>query len=156
MYKTQADEIKDWLRAYVNNEKEIDELLEKIRELRGRATSIGAQEITDMPKAPINITDSMAEYMVRLDSMERQVQDMIRAHKSSKKALEEVLDKMESLKQKKIIRCRYIYGMEWSDVIYQCYHEKPDYQMKLRAYSKRVYRDHDRALLEMARKWTEK
>ena len=156
MYKNQADEIRDWLKAYVRNEKEIDELLERIREFRARATSIGAQEITDMPKAPTSTKDTMAEYMVRLDSMERQVQDMIRAHKSSKKALEDVLERMESIKQRRIITYRYIHGMEWSDVIYQCYHDKPDFQAKLRAYSKRVYRDHDRALLEMARKWAEK
>ena len=140
----------------MNTEKHLDELLERIRELRARATSIGAQEITDMPKAPTNTKDSMAEYMVRLDGMERQVRDLIEAHKIGKKALEEVLARMESQKQRKIIRCRYIYGMEWADVIHECYHEKPDYQEKLRAYSKRVYRDHDRALLEMARKWSDK
>ena len=156
MYSKQADQIKDWLKAYTQNEKEIDELLEKLRYVRAKATSIGCQEITDMPRAPLNIKDSLAEYMIRCDELERRIKEKIEAHQSSKKALEGVINRMESPKQKKIITYRYIYGMEWSDVIYECYKEKTDYQAKLKAYSKRVYRDHDRALEEMSRKWTEK
>lgn len=156
MYKSQAEEVKDWLKAYVANEAEIDELLERLRVLRAKAMSVGAQEITDMPRAPAVARDTLAEYMVRVDDLEREIGERISAHRSSKKAIEDVLEKMESPKQKKIIVCRYIYGMEWADVIYQCYHDRNDYQQKLRAYQKRVYRDHERALLEMARKWTSK
>jgi len=156
MYKSQAEEVKDWLKAYVQNEAEIDELLEKLRVLKAKAMSIGAQEITDMPRAPAVARDTLAEYMVRVDELEREIENKVSAHRSSKKAIEDVLEKMESQKQRKIIVCRYIYGMEWADVIYQCYHDKADYQQKLRAYQKRVYRDHERALLEMARKWASK
>lgn len=156
MYKTQADEVRDWLRAYVRNEEEIDDLLEKLRTIKASATSIGAQEITDMPKAASVARDTLAEYMVRVDELERQIREKIEIHKSSRRAIENVLKKMESQKQQRIIRYRYIEGMEWGDVIYQCYHDKKDYTEKVRAYSKRVYRDHDRALLEMARRWTQK
>lgn len=156
MYKSQAEEVKDWLRAYMQNEKEIDELLERLRTLKAKATSVGAQEITDMPRAPAVARDTLAEYMVRLDELEREIADRIEAHASSKRAIEGVLEQMESPKQRKIILYRYIYGLEWADVVYQCYHDKADYLQKLRAYQKRVYRDHDRALLEMARKWASK
>lgn len=156
MYKSQAEEVKDWLKAYLQNEAEIDDLLERIRVLRAKAMSIGAQEITDMPKAPTTARDTMSEYMVRLDELEREIEKRIAAHRASKRAIEQVLGKMESPKQTKIIRCRYLYGMEWSDVVYECYHDKHDFHQKQRAYQKRVYRDHDRALLEMARKWTTK
>lgn len=154
MYKNQADQIKDWLRAYIQTEKEIDELLEKLRYIRAKATSIGAQEITDMPKAPLNVKDTLSEYVVRVDELERKIQEKISEHRSSKAALEAVIKGIESPKQRRIITDRYVYGMEWSDVIFDCYHDKPDYQLKYKAYSKRVYRDHDRALLEMARKWS--
>lgn len=154
MYRNQADQIKDWLKAYTQNEKEIDELLEKLRYVRARATSIGAQEMSDMPRAPLNVKDTLVEYMIKVDELERKIQEKIRDHQSSKAALEGVIKRIESPKQRKIITYRYIYGMGWSDVIYECYKEKPDYQAKIKAYSKRVYRDHDRALSEMARKWT--
>ena len=154
MYKTQADQIRDWLKAYVQNEAEIDELYEKLRYLKAHATSIGAQEITDMPKAPASINDPLAEYMIKVDELERKIHEKVRAHLSSKSALEAVISKIESPKQRKIIKCRYIYGMGWSDVIYECYKDRKDYQQKLKAYQKRVYRDHDRALSELARKWS--
>jgi len=154
MYKNQADQVRDWLRAYVKNEAEIDELLEKIRYVRAKVTSIGAQEITDMPRAPLNVKDTLTEYMIRVDELERKLAEKMREHQSSKAALESVIDSMESPKYRTIITSRYIYGMEWSDVIYACYHDKPDFHAKIRAYAKRVYRDHDKALLEMARKWS--
>lgn len=154
MYSKQADQIREWLKAYTQNEKEIDELLEKLRYIRAKATSIGCQEISDMPRAPLKIKDTLAEYMIRCDELERKIKDKIETHQSSKAALEGVIQRMESPKQQRIITYRYIYGMEWSDVIYECYKDKPDYQVKIKAYSKRVYRDHDRALEEMSRKWT--
>lgn len=156
MYKTQADEVRDWLRAYVRCEAEIDDLLEKLRTLRASVTSISAQEITDMPKAASAAKDTLAEYMVRVEELERRINEKIAAHQLGKKAIEGVLEKMESPKQRRIIKFRYLDGLEWSDVIYQCYHDKKDYTEKIKAYSKRVYRDHDRALLEMARRWMQK
>jgi len=156
MYHSQADQVKDFLKAYVQNEAEIDELFERLRYIKAHATSIAAQEITDMPKGPLNTKDPMVEYMIRVDELERKIQERVRAHLSSRDALEAVISRMESPKQQKIIRYRYIYGMEWSDVVYECYHEKKDYSEKYRAYQKRVYRDHDRALAEMARKWSSK
>ena len=154
MYNSQADEIRDWLKAYVRNEEEIDELYERLRYIKAKAISIGCQEITDMPKAPMSTKDELAEYMIRVEELERKIHERVRAHLSSKTALEAVIGKMESPKQRKIVRCRYLYGMSWSDVIWECYHDRKDFQTKLRAYQKRVYRDHDRALLEMARKWS--
>ena len=156
MYGKASDQMKDWLKTYRQNEKDIDELLEKLRYVRGHAMSIAAQEISDMPRAPLKIRDPLAEYMIRCDDLERKIREKIEIHQSSKRALEGVIERIESPKRRRIITYRYIYGMEWSDVIRECYSEKPDYQEKLRAYSKRVYRDHERALEEMARKWMSK
>ena len=156
MYKTQAEEVKDWLKAYVQNEVEIDELLGRLRTIKAKAMSVGAAELSDMPKGSPGTRDTLAEYMIRVDELEKEISKRIEDHKASKRAIEQVLDKMESVKQRRIIMCRYVYGMEWTDVIYQCYHDKKDYQLKFKAYQKRVYRDHERALLEMARKWGEK
>lgn len=154
MYKSQADAIKDWLKAYQQNELHIDQQLEKLRTLRARMTSIAAQEITDMPRAPSSPKDRMSEYMVRVDELERSIKMCIEIQDFCKATLQELIKKLESPKQRKIIKLRYLYGMEWSDVTRECYKDKPDYDVKLQAYQKRVYRDHERALLEMARKWS--
>lgn len=156
MYKTQADEVRDWLRAYLKDEEEIDELFEKLHTIRATATSVGAQKITDMPRVPSSDKDTLIEYVIRTDELERQIEERIRTHQLSKQAIENVVELMESPKQQKIIRYRYIEGMEWREVIYNCYRDKKDFAVKIKAYSKRVYRDHEKALLEMARKWGKK
>lgn len=156
MYKSQADEMRDWLKAYVQNEAEIDNTLEKIRELRGHMMSIGAQEITDMPRAPSSPKDKMSEYVARLDTLERSLKEAIRIHDEARKALEDAVNKLDSPKMQKIIRFRYLFGMEWSDVVNTMYHEKEDWPVKMNNYKRRVYRDHDRALEHLAKSWTKK
>lgn len=156
MYKSQADEMRDWLKAYVQNEASIDQTLEKIRELRGHMMSISAQEITDMPRAPSSPKDKMSEYMVRLDMLERSVREAIKIHDESKRALEAAIEKLDSPKMQKIIRYRYLYGLEWSDVVSKMYREREDWSVKVSSYTRRVYRDHDRALEHLAKSWTKK
>ena len=156
MYKSQADEMRDWLKAYVQNEAEIDHILEKMRELRGHMMSIGAQEITDMPRAPSSPKDKMSEYMVRLDMLERSAKEAIEIHNESRKALEDAVNRLESHKMQMIIRYRYLYGLEWSEVVARMYRERDDWPAKINSYTRRVYRDHDRALEHLARGWTKK
>lgn len=155
MYKSQAEEMRDWLKAYVNDENEIDELLEKLRMTRARATSIGAQEISDMPKAPTNTSNSLEEYIIRVEQLENLIRDRMKFHRLTKNAIERVIEEL-SENQRSIIRYRYIEGLEWRDVVSKCYQDEKDLPMKRDAYTKRVYREHERALQEMSIKWTEK
>ena len=154
--KIRIEELKDWLKAYQQNEMVINEKLEKLRTVYASATSVSAQEITDMPRAPSNPKDRMADWLVRVDSLERSLELDIAAQEASKKAIEDLIASLESLKMQKIIRCRYLYGMEWSEVIAEMYREKPDYAAKIRAYERRTYRDHERALKLMVREWWKK
>lgn len=156
MYKSYGDVMKEWLKAYRKNEESIDEQLEKIRELRGHMMSISAQELTDMPKAPGNPKDKMSEYVARLDMLERQVKEAIKVHEESKNALEKAIGYMDSFKMQNIIRYRYLYGYEWSDVVAKMYQEKEDWPAKINNYTRRVYRDHERALEHLARCWNKK
>lgn len=156
MYKSQADGMREWLKAYRKNEEIIDEQLEKIRELRGHMMSISAQEISDMPRAPGSPKDRMSEYMSRLDMLERQVKEAIRIHDESRAALEQAIGLMDSLKMQNIIRYRYLYGYEWSDVVAKMYQDREDWHKKMNSYTRRVYRDHDRALEHLARCWGRK
>lgn len=156
MYKTQADEMRDWLKAYAQNEVMIDDTLEKIRELRGHMMSISAQEITDMPRAPSSPKDKMSEYMVRLDALERSLKEATKIHDEARRALEDAVERLDSPKMQKIIRYRYLYGMEWSDVVSKMYMDREDWSVKINSYTRRVYRDHDRALEHLAKSWTKK
>lgn len=153
MYKSQADSVKEWLIAYRSSEGRINEKLEKLRELRERMTSVGAQQMTDMPRAPQNTRDKMAEYVIRADELEREISEMIAVHSECKLAIEAAVGKLESETKKKIIRYRYIDGKDWSDIVETLYKDKKDWSVKINSYTRRVYRYHDKALEDLSRNW---
>lgn len=156
MYKSQADMVKDWLTAYRNEEQEIDGQLEKMRELRARIMSIGAQEITDMPRAPVKIRDVLAEYVIRMEEIEERMNERLRKHEADRAAILRLLDGLKSYDERQIIKQRYLFGREWVDVMKEVYKKSKDFDKKQEAYRRRMYRAHDSALISMARLWDEK
>ena len=156
MYKSQADAVRDWLNAYRNCEQSIDEQLERIRELRARIMSIGAQEITDMPKAPTNLNDSLAEYVIRLEELEGRLTTEQAAHERDRQAIIDLLAKLKYEDERRVIRCRYLFGLEWQDVLNYVYGNREDYAEKNASYRRRVYRVHEKAIEDMGRHWSDK
>ena len=153
MYKSQAEAVRDWLKAYKQNESHIDKLLEEIRELRAHMMDIGAQELSDMPRPPSAPKDRMAEYMVQLDSKERSVRYCIKVQDECKKALIGMIALLGTKKEQEIIRLRYLYGYEWSDIVRELYKDEKEWPEKINTYTRGVYRLHDKALNDLAKKW---
>lgn len=156
MYKSQSEMVKDWLMAYRNEEKEIDSQLEKIRELRARIMSIGAQEITDMPRAPVKIRDVLAEYVIRMEELEERMGERVRKHEEDRKAILRLLDRLQKYDERQIIKQRYLFGREWADVLKEVYKKANNFDSKQDSYRRKMYRAHDSALCMMARMWDEK
>lgn len=156
MYKSKSEMMKDWLAAYRNDEREINEQLEKLRELRARIMGIGAQEITDMPRAPAKIRDVLAEYMIRAEEIEERMNARILQHEKDRAAILRLLDRLKTVEERSIIKHRYLYGREWAEVMVAVYHNSADFGGKQEAYRRKMYRAHDNALRMMAREWDEK
>ena len=156
MYKTQADAVKDFLCAYRAEEEHIDNELNEIRELKSRIMSIGAQEITDMPRAPLTIKDELAEYVIRLETLESRLSESMRKHERDRHAILELVGKLKRADEREIMKSRYLFAMEWSDVLNRVYHEEEDFGAKQEAYRRKMYRAHEDALNEFGRLWSVK
>ena len=154
MYRSQADAVKDWLLAYRNNIAKIDDKLEEIRTLKARMTSIGAQEITDMPKGQGASKDRMTEYLIRLETMEAEVNYEIAQQDICKETIIHISESLKRKEAREIIRHRYLFGREWSDVLQTVYGKNPDYSSKLNTYKRKMFRTHDSALKEISKHWT--
>ena len=153
MHRSQADLVREWLRAYVSNEQIINEELEKLRTLRARMMSVGAQRLSDMPKAPSSTVDKMAEMVIRADELERLIREKIKIQDMARTAIEDLASQLNE-DQKTIIIRRYLYGEKWSDIVKEIYGSESGYFQKMKTFSKRVYREHEKALTEMARAWS--
>ena len=153
MFKNQGDAVKEWLKAYRSNEERIDKQLDKLRTLRARMMSVGAKELSDMPRPPSNANDKLAEYIIQVESLELSIQRDIEIQDQSKKVIYELVEQLDKPEERNIIICRYVYGMEWSDVLSKVYGDDKKYLQNLDSYRRGMYRVHEDALRKMAQKW---
>ena len=154
MYKSQADIVKDWLCAYRAEEQKINGLIEEIRELRSRIMSIGAQEITDMPRAPFVAGDELAEYVIKLEALESRLDRDAKVHEKDRSIIMDLAVKLKRRDEREIIKQRYIFACEWSEVLSRVYRYGKDFAVKQEAYRRKMYRAHESALEELGRMWS--
>jgi len=153
MYKSQADAVKEWLQAYRGNQEHIDKQLDKLRTMKARMMSVGAQELTDMPKAPNASNDRMTEYVIRVENLELSIQNEIAVQEESRKVICDLIKQLEKPEEMRIIQDRYLYCMEWSEVLERLYKSDEKYVQNIEAYRRRMFRVHEDALLKMAKGW---
>lgn len=153
MFKKQGDAVKEWLLAFKNNEEHIDDQINKIRALKSRMRSVGAKELSDMPRPPSNSKDKMAEYVIQLEGLEISLQRDIDIQEECQKIIDELVKQLDKPEERLIITNRYMYGMEWNDVLYRIYSREDKYAQNMESYRRRMYRVHEEALEKMAKKW---
>lgn len=152
MYKAQAKEVKNWLQAYRSMIKQIDEKIDKIRMMRERMMSVSAQKLTDMPKGGSS-GDPMTDYVIRLENLELSLKHDVEIQVQCKKVIIDLTEELSKPEERKIIELRYLYGLEWSDVMDMLYRGDDKYAQKLDTYRRRMYRVHEEALEKMAKRW---
>lgn len=154
MYTSQADAVKDQFLAYKREEQEIAKLKDQKAMVQSQMTGIRAQELSDMPRSPSVSNDKMTEYVVRVEALDAQIRWRERRQATCRASLMRLVGLLKRPEERAIIRCRYLKGMEWSEVLKSVYQNEPEFQKKQDAYRRKMFRQHDGALKEMAKKWT--
>lgn len=147
-------EFREWLDAYKAEAEHIIELRERVAEVRSWATKT-TTVLADTPKPPAFNPYRMERNVDILMSAEAKVERAIKSHRQTEAAISAVFDRLDSPKHQKIMRLRYLDFMEWREIVAEIYKDRPDYSEKQAAYTRRVYRDHERAMKLSAREWWE-
>lgn len=153
MYKSQADAVKEWLQAYLKGVKKVDDMLERLRTIQARMKSVGAQELSDMPRPPSAPKDRMAEYVVQCESLELAIKKESHELELCRKNILDLTGQLKKPEARDMIRYRYLYGYEWSEIMKKLYSDRKDLAEKENAYRRKMYRLHESALKEMAKLW---
>lgn len=156
MLSYQAQAVKDWLLAYRDAEEEINVRFEKIRTLETRIKTVGAVEISDMPKAHGSSTDKLAEYLIRKEQLSDECSRLLRQHEKDKEAVVSLFGYLTPV-QRKIIYYKYLVGLEWADVYEHIFRVRVDRNTtEGGTMRQRAFRLHDAALEILAANWTNK
>jgi len=155
MYKKQTEAVKEWLTSYRKSAEKLNEKYERLRALEARAHSIGAQEITDMPKAPNSSTrDQLAEYLIRKEALEKEIKREQESQNMCRWTIEDLASQLRRDGAEQIIIDRYIIGRPWPQILRKLYGDRPDFQMKIGSYRRKMYRLHEWSLWEISKCWT--
>lgn len=154
MYKSQADAVKEWLQTYQLSEKHINLQLEKLRTLQAQMRSVGAQQLSDMPRPPSAPKDRMADYVAKVEALEQDIDEETKQLEECRETILEITGELKRVDACKLIRLRYLRGYEWSEITEALYgSDKPWTEKEQTAYKRRTYRLHDSALAELAKLW---
>lgn len=138
--------VKQRLENYGLDDREIENQLERLERLETKMTQVGAQVITDMPRAPSPATDRMSDYIAQKDRLEERIRELQAVHRTDRSEIERISEKLRDPDERAVILIRYVDITPWSEVSDQLFGAKKDYLYKQETYLRRTYALHKSAL----------
>lgn len=102
------------LREYLNLKRELNQLNDRIKELRTIAESASAQKLTGMPGAHSD-DSSVERNLIRISEMQDRYNKNLHRMLEEQERIEEAIARLPSL-ERQIIRYRYMDGYHWEQI----------------------------------------
>lgn len=145
------EEVKWRLDNFRLDEEELDFQQERLERLNAKMLEVGAQVITDMPRAPSTEPDRITDYIIKKDQLEKSVSDLLDRHSMEREMFEQIITRgVRQPSRRAVIRIRYLDARSWNDVVDIMFGGKTDFTSKEESYLRRVHRLEGEALENMA------
>lgn len=146
-----VDAVKERLETYIATERDIENQIERLERLETRMIGMGAQTLTDMPKAPSPANDRMAMIIGQKEELEQEIRDTIEFQKRERKWIEGIVKHLKNPDERAVIRLHYLDKTDWNDISDVLFGGRVDFLDKQDTYLRRCFRIHGSALVNMAR-----
>ena len=144
-----VDLIHNLLIRFTENERDIDNQIERLEHIKVRLEGVGAQVLTDMPKSHNVNRDRYSDLIDQKDELELHIRAAIKAQNEERNYFESILAHLKNPDEKAVIRMRYFDQSSWNDVRDMLFSSKSDFEGKEDSYLRRAHRLHGAALLKM-------
>lgn len=138
------------LTAYLNEEREIDNQIERIENLEEKITGIQSPDLSGMPKGQNVSKDRMLKMVAEKLELEREVRAMIDHHEQESAWIKRTVKRIKKPDERACIRMRYLDMEGWGKVSKMLYGAKKDYHLRTDSYIRRTTKLHGRAIKSMA------
>ena len=145
------DTVKEWLKEYLENEKEIDSDIERLEHLVAKMTGAGAQALTGMPRSSNASTDRMADMLARKEELEESIRERVSSQSIMRKEIEAILRHLPKPEERSVIRMRYFDRSEWKEVQEMMFGSNPDFEDRFDTYERRMHKHHRSACENIAK-----
>jgi len=142
--------VKAWLNSYRQEEREIENQIERIETMQMRLESVSSPVLRDLPKTPSPEQDKLASLIAKKIDLEREVKDLIDQHAARRRQIDRVLSSLEQADARAVIRMRYLDCAEWDDVAFMLFGGRVDFLERRSSYIRRTHRIHSGALSDLA------
>ena len=146
-----VEAVKQRLTEYLENERDIDNQIERLEHLNARMVGVGAQVLTDMPKSPSATNDRMAELLGQKEELELAIRAAVTEQSRERQRIEAILKHLRNPDERAVIRMRYFDRSSWPEVRDMMFGHKADFDEKEETYLRRTHRVHGSALVNMAK-----
>lgn len=146
-----VEAVKQRLTEYLENERDIDNQIERLEHLNARMVGVGAQVLTDMPKSPSVTNDRMAELLGQKEELELAIRAAVTEQSKERQRIEMILKHLRNPDERAVIRMRYFDRSSWPEVRDMMFGHKADFDEKEETYLRRTHRVHGSALVNMAK-----
>ena len=143
--------VEDRLNSYRENARDIDNEIERLERLISKMSGVGAQVISDMPRAPGYAGDRISAMVAEKEELDEKIRTEIQEQADEWKSIEGLLANLKHSDEKAVIRMRYHDRESWGMVTRLMFGSKDDFVGKEDTYLRRVHKIHGSALLNMAK-----
>lgn len=147
-YDTEA--VKAKLTEYVEKVKYYRHQCERMDRLQTKIIGVGAQVLSDMPKAPSHDNDRAADLIAQKIDLENELSETAAELLEERRGIEKAIASLKNADQKAVILSRYIDGESFKDVNELVFGGKIDFADKEDSYMRRVFNIHGAALIGLA------
>ena len=147
-YDTEA--VKAKLTEYVDKVKYYRHQCERMDRLQTKIIGVGAQVLSDMPKAPSHDNDRAADLIAQKIDLENELSETAAELLEERRGIEKAIASLKNADQKAVILSRYIDGESFKDVNELVFGGKIDFADKEDSYMRRVFNIHGAALIGLA------
>ena len=106
---------KEFLRRAIKIRKEIDEIEQRIKEVRASYMAPRAIQYNDMPKAH-NSNHDLSDYVAKMDELTDYMISKYTRLRGIEVDIYLRVDRMENQQERECLRFRYIDGMTWTEI----------------------------------------
>ena len=146
-----VDKIKERLYRYRESARDLETQQERLEKLKTKMLGVGAQTLTDMPKAKNQTIDRLTDLLQQKDEIEESIRDLVESRRKERMFIEGIIKHLRKSDERSVIRVRYIDNESWDSVVDVLFGGKEDLLEKADIYMRRVYKLHGEALLSMAK-----
>lgn len=146
------DEMRQWLFRFANNERQLDNLIERIETLRSRLGAPGSPTLSGMPRGGGGEVDMIGRKLGAIEALEEQAQRLLARSRHLYAEINGEIDKITGKgwpDLRAVLKMCYLDLASWEEINVMLWSGKSDFADREEAYSRRTFRIHTEALEAM-------